>query len=266
MGDISELIDDFGLVTEIATDLSMHFGRVNTNDRRKRLSTYFLAKLVHNCVSLLKILPKDDGEEIPYFDFSSIASLGRNIIESTNLCWYYCIDDVDKDESDFRFILFDYHDTCTLLSMSDSFKWELDTTTDLENEKLTLKKALLECEQYKVQDSVTKKQLRQGRKASLYNQKELIELRCIDGDEFQGAYKLLSNHVHSTPNCVKSVVLSRLHGQEMDFVLCGLTLSYVCSFVAEMIKAVGNLWEMEFAKKDSEYLIESYSAQLYKVT
>ncbi|UOE82193.1 DUF5677 domain-containing protein [Vibrio splendidus] len=262
MNHLQSLVYDFDKIAEIAADLSMHFGGVRTDDKKRRYSTYFLAKLVHNCVSLLKILP-NSSEDKEYFDLSSIASLSRNIIESTNLCWYYCIEDVELEESSFRFLLFDYHDVCTTISLSESFDWKLDAEEELKEEKLVLLEAIKNTSQYFNEGKAEQKKLRQGRKASMCNQSELIEARGVDCKEFKGIYKLLSNHVHTTPNAINSVVHSRSHGQEMDTVLCGLILTYACIFCAEMVRTIGDIWQMEFAKEESRQLIESYSKQLF---
>jgi hypothetical protein len=40
MSDLQELIEDFDFITEVAYDLSQQFDGVQTEDRKKKISTY----------------------------------------------------------------------------------------------------------------------------------------------------------------------------------------------------------------------------------
>lgn len=77
---VEEVKGDFELLTEIAISLSMQFDGVDIDCRRKKISTYYLAKLVHTCWSLDKLLPESKED---FLDFPSIASVYRNILELT---------------------------------------------------------------------------------------------------------------------------------------------------------------------------------------
>ena len=74
---LEELKENFELLTEIATDLSLQFDGVEADSRKASTSTYYLAKMVHSCWSLNQLLPASVDE---HFDFSSIAAICRNII------------------------------------------------------------------------------------------------------------------------------------------------------------------------------------------
>ncbi len=266
MSRLSNEIEDLELLTEIATDLSMQFEGVNTNNRRKKISTYYLAKLVHNCRSLLKLLYASNNSNIEFFDFSSVASIIRNIIEATNLCWYYCLEDITEQESDFRLMLYDYHDICALLSICENLGFTIDDDQKLKEEKEIIKAKLIDNERFNSLNNDQQKQVKKGRKATLLNHVDMVNQRNIDVKEFQGIYKLLSTHIHSMPISINSVVYSILHTNEMDFVFCGLTLSYVSSFIADIIKEIGDLWEIEFAKFESKEFIDDYANNFRNIT
>lgn len=59
MSRLADLHSNFDLITEIGYDLSQHFDGVDTDDRRKKVSTYYLAKVIPECISMLKIMPKE---------------------------------------------------------------------------------------------------------------------------------------------------------------------------------------------------------------
>jgi hypothetical protein len=57
MSDLQNLIEDFDFIASIAYELSQQFDGVQTTDRNKKISTYYLAKAVPECLSLLRIFP-----------------------------------------------------------------------------------------------------------------------------------------------------------------------------------------------------------------
>ena len=233
---MKELKENFEFLTEIATDLSMQFDGVDTECRKKKTSTYYLAKLVHSCWSVNKLLPESDED---FFDFPSIAAICRNIIELTNLCWYYCIDDNEESESEFRFLLYDLHDSSALNSIFENLGFELDDLDKLEQEKDALKKLIIEHPKFQTLTAEDKKQVKKGRKSTLQNQFQIVESRCINSNEFHGLYKLLSTHTHSTATSIKFLTNSRLNSSELDKAFLGLTINYTSSFIAEMVKSIG---------------------------
>ena len=136
---MDELKEQFELLTEIATDLSLQFDGVETESRKAKTSTYYLAKMVHSCWSLNTLLPSSEEE---YFDYPSIAAICRNIIELTNLCWYYCIEETSESEEEFRFLLYEMHDATALLAIATNLSFQLDEAGKLEQEKIDLKNAI----------------------------------------------------------------------------------------------------------------------------
>ena len=257
---LEELKLNFELLTEITTDLSMQFDGVDTDCRKKKTSTYYLAKLAHSCWSLNKLLPKSDDD---FFDFPSIAAICRNIIELTNLCWYYCIDDTDLLESEFRFLLYDFHDSTALNSIFENLGFDMDDNDKLHEEKLDYKKLIIEHPRYQKLTAEEKKQVKKGRKSTLQNQFQIVESRRINSNEFHGIYKLLSTHTHSTATSINFLTHSRLHSTDMNIAFLGLTIDYTSSFIADMVKSIGEIWHIEFAKSDSKEFIDHFVEQLY---
>lgn len=263
MSSLQELIDDFYFITEIAYDLSQQFDGVQTEDRKKKISTYYLAKVVPECMSLLRVLPGSrftDAEEL--FDFPSFCSISRNLIEAANLHWYYCIDSVDTDVSDFRFCLYDFHDEKSTMQIA-KFIGAEEQGLDLLQEKCDkLKGTIKENAKFKSLLPEVQRQVLKGRKCSDMNQTEISECRGLDLETFNGIYKILSTNVHSTPSAISAIVHSRIHGKELHEALAGMVLSYVASFVADMVRTIGKIWCLEFAKEESEEIIGLYSEGL----
>tara|TARA_R110002074_G_scaffold349634_1_gene520395 strand:- start:182521 stop:183321 length:801 start_codon:yes stop_codon:yes gene_type:complete len=266
MNNFIDLVKDFDFITEIAYDLSQQFDGVETEGKRKKLSTYYLAKIVPSCTSLINILPNSDKKKVDFVDFSSISSLCRNLIEGANLHWYYCIDEAEKTEIDFRFTLYEYHDATTMLRIANYLGFSAEDISYLENRRTMLRTDLESSEIFSSLEQEARRQIIKGRKCSLLSQAEIAFERKLDMDEFNGIYKLLSNHVHSTPTSIKDTVHRQIHGSEMEEVFSGLILSYSACFLADMVKSIGEIWELEFAKEASKEIIISYSNGLHRAT
>ncbi|WP_024599741.1 DUF5677 domain-containing protein [Pseudoalteromonas sp. TAE56] len=263
MSNLRELIEDFDFITEIAYDLSQQFDGVQTEDRKKKVSTYYLAKVVPECMSLLRVLPGSrftDAEEL--FDFPSFCSISRSLIEAANLHWYYCIENIDTEVSDFRFYLYDFHDNKSTMQISNFIGGEEQGLDSLQEKCDELKNSIKESARFKSLLPEVQRQILKGRKCSDMNQTEISQSRGLDVNMFNGIYKILSTNTHSTPSAISAIVHSIIHGKELHEAFAGLVLSYVASFVADMVRTIGELWCLEFAKNESEEIIRVYSEGL----
>lgn len=262
-----ELIDDFEFITEIAYDLSQQFDGIQTEDRKKKISTYYLAKVVPECMSLLRVLPGSsftDAEEL--FDFPSFCSISRSLIEAANLHWYYCIDNVDAEMSEFRFYLYDFHDEKSTMQIAKFIGSEDQVLNMLQEKCDKLKSEIKVNDIFKTLLPEVQKQILKGRKCSDMNHSEISECRGLDLEMFNGIYKILSTNAHSTPSAISAIVHSRNHGKELHEAFAGLVLSYVASFIADMVRTISGIWCMEFGREESEEIIRFYSDGLFEST
>ena len=263
MSGFQELIDRFDFITEIAYDLSQQFDGVQTEDRKRKISTYYLAKVVPECMSLLRVMPGSrytSAEEI--FDFSSFCSISRSLIEAANLHWYYCIEDTDTEKSDFRFYLYDFHDLKSTIQLCSFFGGEDKEQYPLQEKYNKLKTIIKDNQIFKSLLPEVQRQILKGRKCSDINQTEISESRSLNVSMFNSIYKILSTNAHSTPSAINALVYSRVHSKELHEKLAALVLSYVASFIADMVRIIGEAWSLEFAKNESAEIIRFYSEDL----
>lgn len=267
MSNLQELIEDFDFITEIAYDLSQQFDGVQTEDRKRKISTYYLAKVVPECMSLLRVLPGSrftDPEEL--FDFPSFCSISRSLIEAANLHWYYCIENAHPEVSSFRFYLYDFHDYKSTMQISRFIGGEEPRLDSLQEKCNGVKAIIKKSPIFKSLLPEVQRQILKGRKCSDLNQTEISENRGLDVNLFNGIYKILSTNTHSTPSAISAIVHSRTHGKELHEAFAGLVLSYVASFVAGMVRTIGEIWCLEFAKQESAEIIRLYSEGLSEST
>lgn len=267
MSNLEDLTDSFEYIVEIAYDLSQKFDGVDTDDIRKKVSTYYLAKIVPECISLLKILPwSSHSDPEDFFDFSSFCSLCRNVVEGCNLHWYYCVDEIDVSEVEFRFMLYDYHEYTTYIKLERLFAGSEDDLAKLESRRHKLRLSLESHPFFSGLSQELKRSITKGRKCAHLSHSEISERRALDSVFFDDMYKLLSNAVHSTPSGISTVVHTRIYGKELEQAFAGLLLTYVPAFVADMVRTIGAMWGFEFAKAESEDIINQFSLSLYGST
>lgn len=266
MSKLTDLHSNFDLIAEIGYDLSQHFDGVNTDDRRKKVSTYYLAKVIPECMSLLKIVPKSRLKKGQVFDFPSICSISRNLIEASNLHWYYCVESISPEEEKFRFLLYDYHDNRTVYRLGIFLGDTPEELSSVEREKEQILSSVDQSPIFQALGDEDKRQIVKGRKCAHLSHEQIAKRRGLDVDHFNGIYKLLSSNVHSTPAALSSMVYSKVSGRSLELAYMGLLLTYVPAFVADMIRSIGEMWEMEFAISESQKIIKVYAELLCERT
>jgi hypothetical protein len=262
----NSFISDFELLVEIGCDLSQQFDNVYTSNRRMGLSTHVLAKLIENCFSLLKILPGSIllKKKESYVDFSSVASLARNLIEASNVHWYLSIDKLPVEEENLRLLIYDYHDTIELISIFRQLKFYKTDLEYLETQLKDYKDHLGRNDFFKIIDNQKRNLISKGKLGMLLSHYEIAEKRGADLDKFKGMYKLLSNHTHTSASSIKMLGFSKLNDESHDLnvTLTKVVIEYCSRFLADTILRTGQLWRIRFAKKESAKIVRRYSKRL----
>ncbi|WP_405568967.1 DUF5677 domain-containing protein [Winogradskyella sp. Asnod2-B02-A] len=256
------VISDFELLTEIGCDLSQHFRGIYVDDEIKTKSTHLLAKAIDNSFSILKLIPdskySDDKEN--YLDISSVFSLCRNLIELSNIFWYLIDDNIEQNEFEFRIDILNYHDYISTDLIFNRIFYDEKNVEYLENKISEFKDKIENNPHFEKLDKQTKKFILNGKKSTLLTQFEIVKKRDLDLEEFRAYYKLMSVHTHSSPTSVTQLVFTQ--GMETDGEFNNLMLSFLImycgSFLANLIKSTTELWEMKFAKTESEKIINEY--------
>ena len=261
--DNKTILEDFELITEIGTDLSQQFDGLFVDDQKKTKSTHFLAKGLDNSFSILKLIPQSKYSESKenYIDISSIISLCRNLVELSNIAWYLIEEKISHNEFQLRLDILLYHDYVSSQIVFNQLFYEKETADLLKNKADFYKKRIQENDHFKILNSGTKKLILKGKKSTIFTQFEIAEKRGIDLNDFKAYYKLMSVHTHSSPSSITQIVYKNAYDDENNFgpLIVTYLINYCSSFLASLIKSVTQLWDIKFAKADSENLIEEYS-------
>lgn len=263
MKEIKTVLDDFIVLTEIGCDLSQHFGGLYVQDERKTRSTHYLAKIIDNCFSILKLIPENkySTENEKYLDVSSVLSLSRNLIETSNIFWYLIGEKNSELEFELRTDILKYHDYISMEIIFNQLLFENESANYLNEKKNEYKIKIENNPNFQLLDKNSKNLIVNGKKSTILTQFEIAEKRGINLQDFKAYYKLMSVHTHSSPTAITNLVYTQGVDQQsnIDSIILSLVINYNSYFLATLIKTVTELWEMRFAKSASKKLVEKYA-------
>lgn len=191
-------------------------------------------KLTLQLTSFKKLTTKANEAEL--VDISALAAISRMIIELHNALCYFCDASASKDEIDFRIWLYNLHYSSDLLKILTKFEFSDDDSimSTFEMADRMAVRCLEENEFFKKLTEKEQKQLLLGHKAFYWRG------RRPKGSPFstkieEGAYKLLSNYVHSFPlgNMMYrgSGPLNHLNLENSAFVIVEVCVSYSAAII-----------------------------------
>lgn len=257
------VLDDFIILTEIGCDLSQHFGGLYVDDEKKTRSTHYLAKTIDNCFSILKLIPENkySTENHKYLDTSSVLSLSRNLLETSNIFWYLIAEEISEFEFELRLDILKYHDYISMEQIFNQILFENESADYLNQKKNEYKMKIENNSNFQSLDKNSKNFILSGKKSTLLTQFEIAKKRGIDINDFKAYYKLMSVHTHSSPTAITNLVYTQGidQGSNIDNIILSMIISYNSYFLADMIKTITELWDMKFAKVKSKQLVEKYS-------
>ncbi|MCE7798198.1 DUF5677 domain-containing protein [Sphingobium sufflavum] len=162
------------------------------NENRLSYASLLFTKIIVNALTIEKLLPDCRPKE--HWDFSSVASLTRNLAEA--YLWYYwlCQDEVDPDVRQGRFILLYCHDHGSRARIFPAEAAEYDQAEVMAD--LT---ARFDGNAYlRTFDPRQRREALKGHKTP-FIQDEVLERMGADKEAFRLGYRFFSQHTHTGP-------------------------------------------------------------------
>ena len=161
-------------------------------------ASVLFTRLCVSALSLQKLSPAPSFlDRSVHWDYASVCSITRNIIECYLIFHYLCVQTVDDVEWEARWRLFNLHDCIQRTKMFAS----LDVTPDEEAAKI-IEITLDELKANTYFKGLTNKQQRhflKGNDALFMSQDQIVQSFNGDINEFRSLYRFLSNQVHTLP-------------------------------------------------------------------
>ena len=201
--DIKELVKNLETLFETAYDLSkLNDGR-KTEIKRELNGAYIFNKVCLHALAILRLLPEskysETSETLKIRDYESIAVLIRAIMDAYYTFYYLAIDKVNEVETEFRFLIWDYHSCNRSLEMHQLAQNKDPRVSDLEKEVEYLRVQIREHPSFEPLSSERKRRIIKGDVPILLSNKRIAELAGISVNYHQAMYIYLSSYIHSYP-------------------------------------------------------------------
>ena len=169
MEDYSQNFNDLEFLFSEAFKLSVRTTGRKVKTEREEIGSYIFVKIVFTLKAILKLLPKSPltrphDKNIEFWDISSVNALTRSLIDTYNVFYYLIVDDIPKNEIEFRFALWKYHSEVERLKMLQLIGSRSPKLQNLDSQINTLKNELLENSFYKGLKAKVQKNLEKGEK------------------------------------------------------------------------------------------------------
>jgi len=200
-------------------------------------------RLTVTSVSIIHLLP--DNRYFPsknnFWDFFSVASLARNLIENYHMFFYVGVEKVKSEEIDFRLKLLNYHQNNEKYKMYSEYNCDQTLLNEFELNLPLAKKELKDHLFFSTLSKSKAKQILSGNKAMYLSNKEISERLPFKTDEFNLLYRFFSNHTHSSPLAYFSISNERGRGEENETEVSYLAMTlescikYLSATIIDMI-------------------------------
>ena len=133
-----------------------------------------------------------------HWDFASVSSLTRGLIEAYLLFHYLCIEKCNDKVWEGRWRLMNLHDHMSRLKMFSALK-DSDEALKFEKGTADVKADLIKTDYFKSLSERKQKHFLKGNNAFFLSKDEIVESYNGNVDDFRFAYRFLSNHTHTFP-------------------------------------------------------------------
>lgn len=167
MGNYTDKLNDLELLFSEAFEISIRTTGRGVGSQREYYASLIFTKIVLTLRAILKLLPKssfDKNGNLEVWDISSVNSLTRSLIDTYNVLFYLTVDNIPKNEKEFRFALWKYHSEKERLKMLELIPYQNQKLQSLRNEINDLRNELLESAFYKSLDFKERKRIEKRKK------------------------------------------------------------------------------------------------------
>lgn len=195
-----EALANYDSLVSKCTNVSTSCAGIPSPTSQHYYASLLFTKLCTTSVSLLHLVPHNrlTINLIDHWDYSSIASLTRNLVDCYLAFFYLCIDAVDEKEWDCRWNLFNLHDCLARKKLFEGIN-DTNEAIKFEDQAKELNKRLLSNPHFLSLSLKKQKQFLKGKTAYLLSTVEIVSKYSGNVDEFRWFYHFLSSQVHSLP-------------------------------------------------------------------
>lgn len=218
-------------------------GRIVEN-RKVEVASQIFTKILLHFSSLLKLVPKskysNSNPDLEIWDYTSIAILTRAIIDAYYVMYYLTIDDVDDDENDFRFLVWDYHSENRRLKQLELIGSSHSEIPEIRSDVENLKNEVQGNSLYSNLEKNFRKGVGRGEIPFLLTNLEIAKKAGISEHYHKATYMYLSSYIHTYPYSISQTSAIKNTNQILELTkpLIDYCLGYICLCIRDFMKHV----------------------------
>lgn len=157
--------------------------------------------LCSRSVSFALLIPESEwsNKNVEHWDYASLATLARTILEIRLSFHYLCIEECSADEWQCRLNIFNLHDCAARIDLFTKMDPQSGDIPGFESQAEELRDRLNNNQHFLSLKSSEQKKYLHGKGAYLYPLENIAESAGIDIPTFRWVYKYFSSHVHGLP-------------------------------------------------------------------
>jgi hypothetical protein len=228
----SGIVGEFETVLHIGKSLSNRLVGTMPEQNHFAYADTIYTNIICQAISLLRISPPLHNKSNGLWDLQSACAIARCIIESHDVLGYMILNELSPEETEFRVLLWDLHDTQRRSKMLTAIRSQDPRTAEMHARAATLHDRVINHPWFgSISKHIEKKIKKNDAPAFVLTQQELNAANGIDHMYHTNATMWLSQFVHSFPMALNQ--LSTFHAGSPDALhLCALPLKYVLGFLA----------------------------------
>lgn len=191
-----ESLNDLDKLLVKCSNLSNALAGIQVPHIKHKFASFLFTSLCTKTFSLICILPKSrfTQKTIDHWDYASVCSLTRVILECYFMFYYLCVEVVEEEEWYCRWYLLDLHDYISRIKLFDEPVLG-DTKDTIEK----LKHKLLANAYFTSLTEKRRHELLKGKDTYLLDKYEIAKRIGYEDDNFRFIYQFLSSATHTSP-------------------------------------------------------------------
>lgn len=212
---------------------------------REEYGSHIFGKICVTAIAILKLFPKSAfylaKNNMEVWDISSVCILTRSLIDTFNVFYYLIIEQVDNDELEFRFLLWNLHSECERLEMLQLLKSTNPKLDEIKQHVENLKNELKNNKFYQKLDPKNQKKYSSGKIGIFLTNSQISKKAGINPNYYKAVYKYLSNYVHTYPFSISQI--AKFDAKDAESLklfepVVGYCTGYLCLSIRDFVKMV----------------------------
>ena len=199
--DITKLYRDsrseFRALVTRAKAISRGTGGIRSTGNQMFYASALFTRIAVTATSIQELVPPD-SQRHTHWDFSAVASLVRNLAECYFVFYFLCIEEIDEDERQARFLMMHLHDNFTRHRMLVELGLREGEDEAFAVNYADLEERIHQTAYFAKLPEKRQKVILKGDRTP-FIQDDILSKIGMDREAFRGLYRLLSDHTHTGP-------------------------------------------------------------------